>query len=67
MPPSRSITLLSPDELRVELVALLSDALLRYATSSRLARDRSSQEKSLESETASLHSGWSPEAGDRRR
>ncbi len=54
MPPSRSITLLSPDELRVELVALLSDALLRYASSGRLARERGSQEKSLESETASL-------------
>jgi hypothetical protein len=33
MPPSRSITLLSPDELRVALVALLSDALLHYAIS----------------------------------
>ena len=47
MPPSRSITLLSPDELRVELVALLSDALLHYATRGRLARERSSQEKSM--------------------
>ena len=54
MPPSRSIALLSPDELRVELVALLSDALLHHATRGRLARERSSQEKSLESETASL-------------
>ena len=54
MPPSRSITLLSPDELRVELVALLSDALLHYATRGRLARERGSQEKFLESETASL-------------
>ena len=54
MPPSRSITLLSPDELRVELVALLSDAFLYYATSRRLTRERSSQEKSIESETASL-------------
>ena len=62
MPPSRSITLLSPDELRVELVALLSDASLHYATSRRLARERSSQEKSIESETASLYSGWRREA-----
>jgi hypothetical protein len=54
MPPSRSITLLSPDELRVELVALLSDAFLHYATRGRLARERSSQEKSIESETSSL-------------
>ena len=53
MPPPRSITLLSPDELRVELVALLSDALLHHATRGRLARERSSQEKSIESETAS--------------
>ena len=35
MPPPRSITLLSPDELRVELVALLSDALLHHATRGR--------------------------------
>ena len=54
MPPPRSFTLLSPDELRIELVALLSDALLHYATRGRLARERSSQEKSIESETASL-------------
>jgi hypothetical protein len=58
MPPPRSITLLSPDELRIELVALLSDALLHYATRGRLARERSSQEKSIESETASLELGW---------
>ena len=54
MPPPRSITLLSPDELRVELVALLSDAFLHCATSRRLTRERSSQEKSIESETAGL-------------
>jgi hypothetical protein len=66
MPPSRSITLLSPEELRVELVALLSDALLHYATRGRLARERSSQEKSIESETASLKSGGRPEAVGRR-
>lgn len=74
--PCRRLVLppqLSPDELRVELNALLSDALLNYATSGRLPRERSSQEKSLESETASLElrskpvlSVNRPEAGDVR-
>ncbi len=39
------------------MVALLSDAELRSATRGRLARERSSQEKFLESETARFHSG----------
>ena len=57
MPRERSIDQLSPEQRQVELVSVLADGLMRYATSGRLGLDQVSQKNSLEAEAASLELG----------